>query len=165
VKFANSIGLGTQAYDLSGVACDFGLKNFEDSQVDPDKNIIVHADFEEVLRGRILNPDKILIAYAQQFFQILKEEQMRNIMRGLGKIFRKPGKKLVIVHPLPEDNNKRCRWDGTWLPKPKWGDSTLYTMDQLIEPFREGAKRGIVLLREPIKVKYFHQTYTAFTIG
>ncbi len=76
------------------------------------------------------------LVYGGQFIQVLDNVGKGIVMRGLGKwLVSRPGRKVVLVHPFPEDNKDR-----------EWGYTTPYSLEELIRPANAGAGRELNIL-------------------
>ncbi len=168
VARANQLGLHVIAYDISQYSCDIARMKFEQlPHVARVENTTILADVSNVcdLTHGHLVPSVTKLIYAGEFWQILPRDTMTTIMRKLGRKFRKYPEnfRMAVVHPFGKDNNRPVEWNGNKFTGVTWGDTTPFELQDLIRPLEEGLGRKVAAVRMH-KAKYYHQTYSAFTL-
>jgi hypothetical protein len=149
IQLANEFGLTGDLYDASGVAIGNGRRRLREMQVSDRCTI-----WRKEIKGEDSDiPDHSTLLYLANFLQILPPEGMQAAMGTVGRyLARNQNRRVVIVHPLPEDNR------GVW-----WGDTYPYAFMELVSPaLLEYGDLAVLRIRQ---AKYFHHKYTLLTLG
>lgn len=162
VSQANQKGIGFDAFDWSRVACSNARLFFKElpRSIYPFQNTVTRINIRKFCRSREWELMHKAMVFAFAFFQVQPIDEAQDIMKAHRAFFQNGGR-MIIVHPFWEDNDKPVVWEGVQLPRPRWGDSKLHALKDLLAPLH--GQVGVI--REPKKVAYYHQIYTALTLG
>ncbi len=143
LKYAHS------EYNATGVileACLQAVKNAERRLKEYgvlDYNSLEHV---EVIGGEEITTNT-MFTFASGFIQILKPELMTKVMRRLGQTLDRNHSRLMLVHATDDSN-----------PGVLWGDTTPYTIPELLVPLEEGLGRAVKFFHRG-NIPYWHHNY------
>ncbi len=154
------------------------LSTMEAQKKNPKFNIVRRIE----LKGENFEIDTgTLLLFESAFKQVLPKERMEAIGRRQGEYLRwshSISRRIVEVHSFAKDNPADLLWGNAITEDLKrllppdfpyhnrgvlWGDTTPYSLWELLEPIEDGLRRRVKVVRKR-KLRYYHQTYTMLTI-
>ena len=154
VSSANELGMEVKAFDVSTVACRNGDRFFRWLSKRPCpfpavQNYVEHAEAGKSDLGDLVDFQNTFLIYAGQFIQILSTAPKDRVMSDMGRFLKLPHRRIIFVHPFPNDNS------GV-----EWGDTTPYSMDEIVNPL-EASLSAKVEVKFFQHCRYFHHVYAA----
>jgi hypothetical protein len=141
---ANQNGHQVVAYDTCSAGYTNGIDIFA-SLGSPLQNTVFMADMCFACQRRYIKPENSPKLIASRVLDILDSQEVnwkkkprrkRKMARTARRIGRMPYVDALIIHPCPEDN-----------PHAIWGDTTLHTLEEIVDYMREGHCRNLDVTR------------------